>query len=141
VCVRRQRTRALGGNRVCTQRVEHLHTLGAGEDPSSVHQCLPAAWNAALVSASRSCGVAVSSRSLDLGPAPVAQAVVQAAEHTLLDQRQQPGQMLPEQPGVMARISSRGHGRVSLPHHWGYEGRAGGGFRRTGSAGRCGECP
>jgi hypothetical protein len=40
----------------------------------------------------------VSSRSLDLGPAPVAQAVVQAAEHTLLDQRQQPGQMLLEQP-------------------------------------------
>jgi hypothetical protein len=85
--VRQQRNRALGGNPVCTQRVEMLDALGAGEDPCSVHQRLPATWNAALVSASRSCGVAVSSRSLDLGPAPVAQAVVQDADRTLLDQR------------------------------------------------------
>jgi hypothetical protein len=49
--------------------VEMLHALGAGEDPCSVHQRLPAAWNAALVSVSRSCGVAVSSRSVDLGVA------------------------------------------------------------------------
>jgi hypothetical protein len=67
----------------------------------------------------------------------VAQAVVQATEHTLLDQRQQPGQMVPERPSVR----SYGRGRAALPHQWGYEGRAGGGFRRTGSAGRCGECP
>jgi hypothetical protein len=99
-----------GDHRVCIQRVEHLHALDAGEDPCSVHQRLPATWNAAPVSASRSCAVAASSRSLDLGPAPGAQAVVQATEHTLLDQRQQPGQMLPEQAGVR----SYGHGHASL---------------------------